>query len=549
MFEAIARGEIKALWVMATNPAVSLPHADAVREALKKLELFVVSENVRRQRHGQCRRTCAAAGAGLGREIRHRDQFRTPHLAAARVPRRARRGQARLVDRQRGRADGSALPRRSTSARRRISSASTPRCRRSRTTVPAISTSARWRRCRTSDFDAMAPVQWPLRAAATRAAGALLRRGRLLRQRPQGALHRAGNSGAAHRDHAGTAAAAQHRPHPRPVAHHDPHRREPAARPASAGAVRRGSPRRRRAVRPRRRRLRAGHHRLRPMHAQGRRQRAPAARHAVRADPLERRERDRRPRRRAGGAVDRSVLRPAREQGDAGVDHALRIRVPRLCAVAQAARICRTMPGGRASPSPAVTAICSPTMPIWQAGSPGCDPSLATISPNTRILAAASIARRRLPATASRPACSSGPRTTPATGTWSRSCSRPTRSSGEQRRMLLSGKSVDGLANAGPIVCACFGVGRNTICDAIAAGARSAADIGAQAEGRHQLRLLHSGAEAADRADRRRAIPSSGKLAGGELASSPVIASAATQPSVHAAILRDGLPRRCRSSQ
>jgi assimilatory nitrate reductase catalytic subunit len=46
MFEAIARGEIKALWVMGTNPAVSLPDADCARAALKKLELFVVSENV-----------------------------------------------------------------------------------------------------------------------------------------------------------------------------------------------------------------------------------------------------------------------------------------------------------------------------------------------------------------------------------------------------------------------------------------------------------------------------------------------------------------------
>ena len=46
--------------------------------------------------------------------------------------------------------------------------------------------------------------------------------------------------------------------------------------------------------------------------------------------------------------------------------------------------------------------------------------------------------------------------------------------------MLLSGKSTDGLASAGPIVCACFGVGRNTICDAIAAGARTAAEIGAK---------------------------------------------------------------------
>jgi assimilatory nitrate reductase catalytic subunit len=49
-----------------------------------------------------------------------------------------------------------------------------------------------------------------------------------------------------------------------------------------------------------------------------------------------------------------------------------------------------------------------------------------------------------------------------------------------QRRMLLSGKSADGLANAGPIVCACFGVGRATICDAIAAGAGSPAEIGAK---------------------------------------------------------------------
>jgi assimilatory nitrate reductase catalytic subunit len=46
MFEAIARGEIKALWIMATNPAVSLPRASAMRAALGKLELFVVSENV-----------------------------------------------------------------------------------------------------------------------------------------------------------------------------------------------------------------------------------------------------------------------------------------------------------------------------------------------------------------------------------------------------------------------------------------------------------------------------------------------------------------------
>ena len=58
---------------------------------------------------------------------------------------------------------------------------------------------------------------------------------------------------------------------------------------------------------------------------------------------------------------------------------------------------CRRIPGGRASPSAAVTAICSPTTPIWRDGNHGCARSPATISPNTGISAAAFIARRRLP--------------------------------------------------------------------------------------------------------------------------------------------------------
>jgi assimilatory nitrate reductase catalytic subunit len=46
MFDAVAEGRIRALWVMGTNPAVSLPRADAVRVALSRLDLLVVSENV-----------------------------------------------------------------------------------------------------------------------------------------------------------------------------------------------------------------------------------------------------------------------------------------------------------------------------------------------------------------------------------------------------------------------------------------------------------------------------------------------------------------------
>jgi assimilatory nitrate reductase catalytic subunit len=47
MFEAIAQGKIKALWIAGTNPAASLPDADAARAALGRLELLVVSDNVR----------------------------------------------------------------------------------------------------------------------------------------------------------------------------------------------------------------------------------------------------------------------------------------------------------------------------------------------------------------------------------------------------------------------------------------------------------------------------------------------------------------------
>jgi assimilatory nitrate reductase catalytic subunit len=45
MFDAVAAGRIKALWIMCTNPAVSLPRADQVRGALSALDLLVVSES------------------------------------------------------------------------------------------------------------------------------------------------------------------------------------------------------------------------------------------------------------------------------------------------------------------------------------------------------------------------------------------------------------------------------------------------------------------------------------------------------------------------
>ncbi len=46
MFEAVHSGKIKAIWIMATNPAVSMPKASRVREALKKCPLVIVSDCV-----------------------------------------------------------------------------------------------------------------------------------------------------------------------------------------------------------------------------------------------------------------------------------------------------------------------------------------------------------------------------------------------------------------------------------------------------------------------------------------------------------------------
>jgi assimilatory nitrate reductase catalytic subunit len=46
LFRAIEEGKVKAVWIMATNPLVSLPDADAARRALQQCELVVASDIV-----------------------------------------------------------------------------------------------------------------------------------------------------------------------------------------------------------------------------------------------------------------------------------------------------------------------------------------------------------------------------------------------------------------------------------------------------------------------------------------------------------------------
>ncbi len=47
LFKAINDGKIKALWIMATNPLVSMPNSKAVKQALEKCDLVIVSDCVR----------------------------------------------------------------------------------------------------------------------------------------------------------------------------------------------------------------------------------------------------------------------------------------------------------------------------------------------------------------------------------------------------------------------------------------------------------------------------------------------------------------------
>jgi assimilatory nitrate reductase catalytic subunit len=69
LFQAVAAGKIRALWIMATNPAVSLPEADRVAAALARCPFVVVSDCVRHTdtaRHAHVRLPALAWGEKEG---------------------------------------------------------------------------------------------------------------------------------------------------------------------------------------------------------------------------------------------------------------------------------------------------------------------------------------------------------------------------------------------------------------------------------------------------------------------------------------------------
>ncbi len=92
-------GRVKALWVMATNPAVSLPDAGLVREALEACPFVVVSDCIAETdtaRHAHVEAARRSAGGEKDGTVTNSE--RTISRQRALLP-RAGRGQARLVDR------------------------------------------------------------------------------------------------------------------------------------------------------------------------------------------------------------------------------------------------------------------------------------------------------------------------------------------------------------------------------------------------------------------------------------------------------------------
>ena len=321
MFDAIARGEIKALWVMGTNPAVSLPNADGVREALKKLELFVVSENVvsndtvdagphvllPAQAWGEKSGTVTNSERRISRQrafLSAPGEARPDWWIMGEVAKRLGFGAAfsfgSVADIFREHAALSAFE---NNGGRDFD-------------IGALASLSE------DDFDAMAPVQWPVRQGADpqarffadggffandfkarfiapevpalRTETTAARPLRLNTGRIRDQWHTMTRTGESPR-------LGQHLPEPFVEVHPDDALKFGVADGDFARVT-----------------TDYGQCTLRVD-----RQRTAAARHAVRADPLERGQCDRRARRFAGGASHRSVLGPAREQGDAGIDRAL----------------------------------------------------------------------------------------------------------------------------------------------------------------------------------------------------------------------------------
>ncbi len=241
MFEAIERGEIKALWVMATNPAVSLPRAGAMRDALKKLDLFVVSENVLSNDTVNAGAHILLPAAAWGEKdgtVTNSERRISRQRAFLPLPGEAKPDWWIVTEVARRMGFAKAFPYRSAADIFREHAALSAFENHG---SAAISTSAAWPTVTDDYFAAFDPFQWPLRGRGSGRQSADVRR-RPSSSRP---IARPNSSRRTRRPCAKPCRTRislppQHRPRARSMAHHDADRKKPAPRRASAGAVRRG---------------------------------------------------------------------------------------------------------------------------------------------------------------------------------------------------------------------------------------------------------------------------------------------------------------------
>ena len=93
MFEALADDKLKAIWIINTNPLVSMPDVNAAEKALEKRPFCGGAGRIEPGRYRTvCR--CGASCCRLARKRRHHDQRRTPDCVPAQSDRRSRRSLA-----------------------------------------------------------------------------------------------------------------------------------------------------------------------------------------------------------------------------------------------------------------------------------------------------------------------------------------------------------------------------------------------------------------------------------------------------------------------
>jgi assimilatory nitrate reductase catalytic subunit len=234
MFDAVAAGKIKAIWVMATNPAVSLPDATKVRAALAACPFVVVSDCVAENDTMSFAHVKLPALAWGEKEgvVTNSERCMTRHRALFPPPGEAR-GDWRII------ADVAGAMGFSEGFAWR----SPAQVFREWARLTAYENDGRV--LNLGPLVAMTPEAYDACAVAGDVQG---RRAAPFHGRPLPDARRTGPDAGGRRARPGrrdrprVPPLAQHRPRPRPVAHHDPHGARAGALPARARALRGDSP-------------------------------------------------------------------------------------------------------------------------------------------------------------------------------------------------------------------------------------------------------------------------------------------------------------------